>query len=167
MFKDYYAILDISESASLELIREAFKRQAIKWHPDKNIGFDTTEMMQDINEAYLILKDAEARLKYDKEYQSFKTYKTEYQRASKDFASTEPNKNYYEDYKVKDPKLKNWMQNASVQAVDLAQQTIKDFSGMIKEGCLASSEIITKTVVSILIATLIWFILFSSFKSCH
>ena len=61
MFIDYYELLEIDSSASPVDIKSAFKKQALKWHPDKNPGIDTTEMMQRINEAYLILKDEEAR----------------------------------------------------------------------------------------------------------
>ena len=40
MFKDYYAILEMCENATQEEIKSAFKRQALKWHPDKNPGRD-------------------------------------------------------------------------------------------------------------------------------
>jgi len=75
MFIDYYAILEVDFSATQSEIREAFKKQAIKWHPDRNTERDTTLRMQQINEAYLILKDIEARQRYDKEYKLFKQYK--------------------------------------------------------------------------------------------
>ncbi len=42
MFKNYYAILDISENAGLDDIKKAFRKQCFKWHPDRNPGFDTT-----------------------------------------------------------------------------------------------------------------------------
>ena len=38
MFKDYYVILDISNSAILAEIKSAYRTQAKKWHPDKNHG---------------------------------------------------------------------------------------------------------------------------------
>ena len=68
MFVDYYAILEIEASASAEEVKSAFKKQALKWHPDRNSNIDTTKRMQQINEAYLILKDSEARTRYDVEY---------------------------------------------------------------------------------------------------
>lgn len=52
---DPYSILEISKSASLEQIKKAFRKMAMKWHPDKNIGIDTTEKMQKIIAAYTFL----------------------------------------------------------------------------------------------------------------
>ena len=71
MFRDYYAILEIKQNANQEEIKAAFKRQALKWHPDRNQGTDTTSKMQAINEAKLILLDTEARMKYDIEYNTY------------------------------------------------------------------------------------------------
>jgi len=65
MFKDYYAILEISQNATFEEIRKAYKKQSKKWHPDKNIGEDVTSIMQDINEAYDVLKKFHKRQEYD------------------------------------------------------------------------------------------------------
>ncbi len=171
MFKDYYAILDINEHTSLEQIKEAFKKQAIKWHPDKNVDFDTTEIMQDINEAFLILKDFEARVKYDAEYRNFKVYREESTRnnsqSSKNSRGKGFEKNYYREYVIKDSELHNWMKNASHQAIDLAKETIRDIAGMMKQGCLASSGMFLASIISIVIATLLWFVLFSASKSCN
>lgn len=44
---------------------------SMKWHPDKNPDADVTSMMQDINEAYAILKNKEKRHRYDQEYALF------------------------------------------------------------------------------------------------
>lgn len=74
MFKNYYLILNVGENATQEEIKSAFKRQALLWHPDRNLGKDTTIQMQEINEAYLILKDNDARKRYDLEFQRFKEY---------------------------------------------------------------------------------------------
>ena len=60
-----------------EEIKVAYRKQCIKWRRDKNINIDTTQRMQGINQAYLILKDEEARSKYDIEYLKFKDYKSE------------------------------------------------------------------------------------------
>jgi len=71
MFKDYYAILEVTQNATFEEIRKAYKKQSKKWHPDKNIGKDVTSIMQDINEAYDVLKDFYKRQEYDVWYSKF------------------------------------------------------------------------------------------------
>jgi DnaJ-class molecular chaperone len=42
---DYYAILNINSTASKKEIKEAFKREALKWHPDRNNSSDATKKM--------------------------------------------------------------------------------------------------------------------------
>ena len=68
MLKDYYSILGISFNASDEEIKRAYRALSIRWHPDVNPGLDTTAIMQDINEAYYILRDSAMRVRYDSEY---------------------------------------------------------------------------------------------------
>ncbi len=135
MFKNYYSILNIQESASILEIKSAFKKQAVLWHPDKNPGKDTTKQMQDIIEAKLILLDQDARTKYDYEYQIFKH---QFQHSTilktpSDTQNTANNKNYYE-HNVQDDILKRWMDNAQRQAESLLKQTIEDFKGMVMAG---------------------------------
>lgn len=134
MFIDYYSILEIPQSASQADIKFAFKSQALKWHPDKNIGTDTTTKMQEINEAYLILKDIGARTRYDIEYSKYQEFEkqTQYQSTEKKYEKhkkTKTKSRSYE-YKVKDETLKKWMQNARKQAVDLAKQTLKEITDL-------------------------------------
>lgn len=71
MFKDYYKILGISYPSTSEEIKNAFHKQAKRWHPDHNPGMDTTSKMQDIVEAYSILKDEESRRLYNCEYEQY------------------------------------------------------------------------------------------------
>ena len=71
-FIDYYAILSITVNATTIEIKTAFKKQSLKWHPDRNRGTDTTKKMQDINEANRILSDKVLRVKYNREYNHFK-----------------------------------------------------------------------------------------------
>ena len=68
MLKDYYSILGISFNASDEEIKRAYRALSKRWHPDVNPGLDTTAIMQDINEAYYILRDSAMRVRYDAEY---------------------------------------------------------------------------------------------------
>ncbi len=64
--KDYYEILKISKSASKDEIKRAYKKQAIKFHPDKNKSPKAEECFKKISEAYQILSNDEKRNFYDK-----------------------------------------------------------------------------------------------------
>jgi DnaJ-class molecular chaperone len=65
--KDYYQILGIAENASQEDIKNAFRKLAFKYHPDKNPGNEkqAEEKFKEINEAYSILSDSGKRQQYD------------------------------------------------------------------------------------------------------
>jgi len=64
--KDYYSILGVSEKASHEEIRRAFRKLAMKYHPDKNLGNEkwAGEKFKEINEAYAVLGDEAKRQEY-------------------------------------------------------------------------------------------------------
>ncbi len=64
--KDYYSILEVSKTSSIEEIKQSYKRLALKYHPDKNDS-DTSKKIYDINEAFAILSDPDTRRKYDTE----------------------------------------------------------------------------------------------------
>ncbi len=65
--RDYYAILDISKSASKEEIKKAYRKQALKYHPDKNPGDGTAEeKFKEAAEAYEVLSDDDKRVRYDR-----------------------------------------------------------------------------------------------------
>jgi DnaJ-class molecular chaperone len=65
-FKDYYATLGVSKTASEKDIKQAFRKLARKHHPDVNPGDKAAEArFKEINEAYEVLGDAQKRRKYD------------------------------------------------------------------------------------------------------
>ena len=65
-FKDYYAILGLSKSASADEIKKNYRRLARKYHPDMNPGDRAAEArFKEINEAYEVLSDSSKRKKYD------------------------------------------------------------------------------------------------------
>ncbi|MDX1904304.1 MAG: DnaJ domain-containing protein [Thermonemataceae bacterium] len=64
--KNYYTILDVPESASAEMIKNAYRTLAKRWHPDVNPNDQTAEQMfLDIKEAYATLSNAIKRNFYD------------------------------------------------------------------------------------------------------
>jgi curved DNA-binding protein len=65
-YKDYYKILGISKNASAEDIKKAYRKLAVKYHPDKNPDNKEAETrFKEISEAYEVLRDPEKRKKYD------------------------------------------------------------------------------------------------------
>ena len=58
---DYYKLLDVARSSSVEEIRGAYKRLALAWHPDKNQDPDAERRFKQISTAYDVLKDGENR----------------------------------------------------------------------------------------------------------
>lgn len=63
--KDYYAILGVSSSATASEIKKAFRKLAIRYHPDKNPSASAKGHFQEINEAYDVLGDSVKRAAYD------------------------------------------------------------------------------------------------------
>ncbi len=64
--KDFYEILGIDRAASQQAIKEAYRKLAFQYHPDRNKGDPAaTEKMKDINEAYAVLSDVPKRREYD------------------------------------------------------------------------------------------------------
>ena len=185
MFKDYYAILSISQSATLAEIKSAYRTQAMKWHPDKNHGMDTTEKMKEINEAKLILTDDEARVRYDREYLKFKSFQEEKEKAKK---TEEPKQKQYENKKQEQEKkteekpyeskaekpkeeystyhfddeiLKKWMENARKQAIRNLQEMIIEF----RDSSIAGFGTFFKTALMAIVIGIIFFIIVQILKS--
>lgn len=65
-YKDYYKILGVERSASADAIRKAYRKLAMKYHPDQNPGNKAAEeRFKEINEAYQVLSDDQKRARYD------------------------------------------------------------------------------------------------------
>lgn len=63
----YYELLEVSKDASEATIKTAFRKAAMKYHPDKNPGDETAEAkFKEINEAYSVLSDPQKRAAYDR-----------------------------------------------------------------------------------------------------
>ena len=61
--RDYYEVLGVSKNASEDEIKKAFRKAAVKYHPDKEGGDEAK--FKEINEAYEVLKDKQKRQRYD------------------------------------------------------------------------------------------------------
>ena len=64
--RDYYEVLGVDKSASADEIKKAYRKMAIKYHPDKNPGDkEAEEKFKEAAEAYSVLSDADKKAKYD------------------------------------------------------------------------------------------------------
>ncbi|KAL3934709.1 MAG: hypothetical protein SGARI_003273, partial [Bacillariaceae sp.] len=64
--EDYYQILGVPKNANDAALKKAYKKLAVKWHPDKNPGDEqATKNFQKISEAYAALSDEKKRKIYD------------------------------------------------------------------------------------------------------
>lgn len=68
IFKDYYKILGLNDNkVTMEDIKQAYREQAKKYHPDVNVGnIASEERFKDINEAYQVLSNGTTKRKYDR-----------------------------------------------------------------------------------------------------
>lgn len=79
MTKEFYQILEITETATAEEIKKAYRKLALKWHPDKwstkslEERGKANEEMQKVNKAYEVLGDEEKKRRYDLGETSFST----------------------------------------------------------------------------------------------
>ena len=65
MGKDYYKILGLARSATTDEIKKAYRKMALKYHPDKNKSAGAEERFKEIAEAYEVLSDKKKREIYD------------------------------------------------------------------------------------------------------
>lgn len=74
-YKDYYKILGVEKSATQDEIKKAYRKLAMKYHPDRNQGNKTAEeKFKEITEANEVLSDSEKRKKYDTLGANWKQY---------------------------------------------------------------------------------------------
>ena len=74
-YKDYYKLLGVPRDAEEKEIKKAYRKLAVKYHPDKNPGdHQAEERFKEINEAYEVLGDSAKRAKYDQLGQSYQAW---------------------------------------------------------------------------------------------
>ena len=64
--RDYYEVLNVSKDASKEEIKRAYRKLALKYHPDRNKAPEAEAQFKEISEAYAVLSDDEKRSHYDR-----------------------------------------------------------------------------------------------------
>lgn len=180
MFKDYYQILEIKQTATLSEIKSAYRKQALKWHPDKNKGIDTTDKMRDVIEAKEFLSDEVKRIRYDREYTKYYSYyreelkkkeqekfnqqrKTEESKSKKtksSYKKSDDAKDAYKIYQFEDQILKDWMENARIQANKSLKEIIEEF----RDSTIAGFGTFFKTAIMALVIGTIYFILVKLLK---
>src|SRR5580704_14975908 len=65
--RDYYEVLEVTRSASVEDVKRSYRKLAIKFHPDKNPNDPhAEEKFKELGEAYDVLMDADKRAAYDR-----------------------------------------------------------------------------------------------------
>lgn len=112
---NYYELLGVKETASKEEIKEAYKKQMKKWHPDINKSSNAVNMSTKINEAKEVLLDDLKRQDYD-EYlknkitENYNRYTQRKKTTQTENATSSANANVYEETKVtKWQYLKDWL----------------------------------------------------------
>ncbi|MHA1584824.1 MAG: molecular chaperone DnaJ [Promethearchaeota archaeon] len=64
--RDYYEVLGLNKNSTQDEIKRAFRKGAMKWHPDRNKSPEAVGKFKELNEAYMVLSDADKREKYDR-----------------------------------------------------------------------------------------------------
>jgi len=63
--RDYYEVLGVERGATPEDLKKAFRKQALKYHPDRNKEADASDRFKEVNEAYQVLSDPKRKAQYD------------------------------------------------------------------------------------------------------
>ncbi|TDX00455.1 J domain-containing protein [Dinghuibacter silviterrae] len=108
--KNYYIILGVLPTATPEEIKSAYRKRSMQYHPDRNPEGD--ELMRDLNEAYTVLIDEDARKMYAQKYKQYLAW----EKQKKDYESRKVYQitfgsdflNIFYNAMVKDPAVLAW-----------------------------------------------------------
>ena len=137
MFKDYYKILNITCPSSADEIKTAYRQQAMRWHPDRNPGRDTTSEMQEVVEAYYVLGNPERKARYDAEYRLYQAAHAQRTASS--------------DYQVHDQYVRQDMASARQEASDYMREFLDSLKKNGKAAAQGAWEELKKWLVILLI----------------
>ena len=122
--KDYYKILEIEYGADILTIKKAYRRLALKFHPDKNKALDASQKFIEITEAYEVLRDPNKKQEYDKIYETHYKTKTKPEFEKPEFANTyESKQREWADYGKEKAK-----EYSSVPFDEFARKLLKEIS---------------------------------------
>lgn len=116
--KDYYRILEIEFGAEIPSVKKAYRRLALKYHPDKNKAPEASIKFIEITEAYEVLNNDIKKNQYDNFYSSY--FKTQGQKTE-----------YKEDLKT--AKTQEWTNYGKKKAEQYASMKYDDFADKIIE----------------------------------
>jgi curved DNA-binding protein CbpA len=129
MIPNYYKILGVGRYENKDELKKKYRKLALEWHPDKNVSPDAHHMFIEINEAYLILYDEEARIKYNREYDYYYGAK---KRASESKTKFRAMEEHAKEQTYCDEDLNNWSKTARNQGEKYASISFNEFSEMVK-----------------------------------
>lgn len=157
-FKDYYKILEISFPSNDEEIKTAYRRMSLKWHPDKNPGIDTSNLMIDINEAYYILNNLDKKNRYDCEYIKYISFlrSNNQKSGSKDYANIE-------SYTPNDFNVQQDIKDAHDKATELVNEFLKSIKKVSKDAAKGAWDNMSPYIIGSIIFSLIVLII----RSCE
>ncbi len=108
IFKDYYKILGVSSNATEDVIKKAYRKLALLYHPDRNPNDKAAEeKFKEIAEAYDVLSDDKKRADFDN-LRSFGRKRKQYTNTNYDFSSDDFNPSYKKNYKTHENPDKLW-----------------------------------------------------------
>lgn len=170
MFKDYYKILGVSPSADDATIKRAYREMSMRWHPDRNPGVDVTAIMQDINEAYAILKDVAKRSRYNQEYVRFCGAFEKKETTQKNVNTNEMRRSQYSwtyEYDVQDENLREDIKDARKYAKELVEEFLRELKETSKAAVKGAATNAVNYTISWIVAGILIAIFGAMVRTCN